>query len=57
MTTTPETLLQRDYCCEAITDIEQDIYESFQDVETDEHGMMPGTIRVTVEYIPLGDED
>lgn len=47
-------IVEKDYCSESITDIEEDMFDSMResDLPTDEHGFAKGVFRVVVTFVP-----
>jgi hypothetical protein len=47
-----KVLLDEEYCCEALCDVERDVYEAIEDCdgEVDEYGFTKGTYKVTITY-------
>lgn len=44
---------EKTYCAEAVTDIEQDIFEWLDYLPFDQQGLILGRVKVTVEFIPV----
>jgi hypothetical protein len=51
-------IMQSDYNAEEINDIQDDIADALlqEVVQTDEWGLIIGKVRITVEYIPQGEQ-
>lgn len=53
---TNDVLLQREYSCESLPDIDEDVYYALNnhDIPVDEHGFTSGTYHLTLSYTEDG---
>ena len=45
-------ILKQEYCAEGLNDVEEDISDAIEQIESDEDGFKLGVFMVTVEWLP-----